>query len=185
MEEVHNLINSLNLIPEKREEYMRTIQNELPILAHAARIAPYQKGEGLDSYMNKVDEALHARCDNFTALLEKKRQDVIKEHGSEWLNTLKKKHHNSAIEELVLNSSGTQFYKVAHNRIYPKIGQIYLEPDNNWGRAPFYSHEKKFANYTFSTFAFNLLMLGIFAVLVIISIFAEFPGRFINKGNES
>lgn len=184
-EEVHNLINSLNLIPEKREEYMRTIQNELPILAHAARIAPYQKGEGLDSYMNKIDEALHARCDNFTALLEKKRQDVIKEHGSEWLNTLKKKHHNSAIEELVLNSSGTQFYKVAHNRIYPKIGQIYLEPDNNWGRAPFYSHEKKFANYTFSTFAFNLLMLGIFAVLVIISIFAEFPGRFINKGNES
>ena len=29
-------------------------------------------------------------------------------------------------------------YRKAHNRIYPKIGQIYLEPDNNWGRAPFY-----------------------------------------------
>lgn len=55
---------------------------------------------------------------------------------------LEKEHHNSAIEELVLNSTSTQFYKEAHNRIYPKIGQIYLEPDNNWGRAPFYSHEK-------------------------------------------
>ena len=83
------------------------------------------------------------------------------------MNTLKKEHHNSAIEELVLNSTSTQFYKEAHNRIYPKIGQIYLEPDNNWGRAPFYSHEKKFAGYTFSTFTFNLLMLGICALLVI------------------
>ena len=69
-------------------------------------------------------------------------------------------------------------------RIYPKIGQIYLEPDNNWGRAPFYSHEKKFAGYTFSTFTFNLLMLGIFALLVIISIFAEFPGKYLNKGSD-
>ena len=62
--------------------------------------------------------------------------------------------------------------------------QIYLEPDNNWGRAPFYSHEKKFAGYTFSTFTFNLLMLGIFALLVIISIFAEFPGKYLNKGSD-
>ena len=119
-----------------------------------------------------------------SALLEKKRKEVIQEHGSEWLNTLKKEHHNSAIEELVLNSTSTQFYKEAHNRIYPKIGQIYLEPDNNWGRAPFYSHEKKFAGYTFSTFTFNLLMLGIFALLVIISIFAEFPGKYLNKGSD-
>ena len=74
--------------------------------------------------MDKVEKALHTRSDNFTALLEKKRKEVIQEHGSEWLNTLKKEHHNSAIEELVLNSTSTQFYKEAHNRIYPKIGQL-------------------------------------------------------------
>ncbi|WP_455624899.1 ATP-binding cassette domain-containing protein [Parabacteroides sp.] len=183
-DEVRNLINSLNLIPEKREENTRTIHNELAVLARAARIAPYSSKESYENYMNKVEEALHTRSDNFTALLEKKRKEAIQEHSSEWLNTLKKEHHNSAIEELVLNSTSTQFYKVAHNRIYPKIGQIYLEPDSNWGRAPFYSHEKKFAGYTFSTFTFNLLMLGIFALLVIISIFAEFPGKYLNKGND-
>lgn len=183
-DEVRNLINSLNLIPEKREENTRTIHNELAVLARAARIAPYTSKESYESYMDKVEKALHTRSDNFTALLEKKRKEVIQEHGSEWLNTLKKEHHNSAIEELVLNSTSTQFYKEAHNRIYPKIGQIYLEPDNNWGRAPFYSHEKKFTGYTFSTFTFNLLMLGIFALLVIISIFAEFPGKYLNKGSD-
>ena len=59
-----------------------------------------------------------------------------------------------------------------------------MNPDNNWGRAPFYSHEKKVAGYQFSTFSFNLLMLGLFGLLVIISIFAEFPGRYINRNNE-
>ena len=181
---MRSLINSLNLIPEKREENTRTIHNELAALSRAARIAPYTSKESYESYMDKVEKALHTRSDNFTALLEKKRKEVIQEHGSEWLNTLKKEHHNSAIEELVLNSTSTQFYKEAHNRIYPKIGQIYLEPDNNWGRAPFYSHEKKFAGYTSSTFTFNLLMLGIFALLVIISIFAEFPGKYLNKGSD-
>ncbi|WP_165154007.1 ATP-binding cassette domain-containing protein [Parabacteroides sp. ZJ-118] len=183
-DEVRDLVNSLDLIPEKREENIRTIRNELAVLSRAARIAPYTSGESYESYLDKVEKALHTRSDNFTALLEKKRKEAIQEHGSEWLNTLKKEHHNSAIEELVLNSTSTQFYKKAHNRIYPKIGQIYLEPDNNWGRAPFYSHTKKFAGYTFSTFTFNLLMLGIFALLVIISIFAEFPGRYLNKGND-
>ncbi|MDD2953630.1 MAG: ATP-binding cassette domain-containing protein [Parabacteroides sp.] len=183
-DEVRNLINSLNLFPEKREENTRTIHNELAVLSRAARIAPYTSEESYESYMDKVEEALHARSDNFTALLEKRRKEIIQGQGSEWLNTLKKEHHNSAIEELVLNSTSTQFYKQAHNRIYPKIGQIYLEPDNNWGRAPFYSHEKRIAGYTFSTFTFNLLMLGIFALLVIISIFAEFPGKYLNKGND-
>lgn len=74
--------------------------------------------------MDKVEKALHTRSDNFTALLEKKRKEVIQEHGSEWLNTLKKEHHNSAIEELVLNSTSTQFYKEAHNRIYLKSGRF-------------------------------------------------------------
>lgn len=39
-DEVRSLINSLNLIPEKREKEHRTIHNELAVLSRAARIAP-------------------------------------------------------------------------------------------------------------------------------------------------
>ena len=97
---------------------------------------------------------------------------------------LEKEHHNSAIEELVLNSTSTQFYKEAHNRIYLKSGRFI------WNRTIIGDvrlsivMRKKFAGYTFSTFTFNLLMLGIFALLVIISIFAEFPGKYLNKGSD-
>lgn len=68
---MRSLINSLNLIPNKREENTRTIHNELAVLSRAARIAPYTSKESYESYMDKVEKALHTRSDNFTALLEK------------------------------------------------------------------------------------------------------------------
>jgi len=56
-----------------------------------------------------------------------------------------------------------------------------VEPDNRFGRAAFYSHEKNWAGYHISTYKFNLLVIGFFALLSIIAIFAEFPGRFLKR----
>ena len=47
-----------------------------------------------------------------------------------------------AIEDLVMGTGGRHLYKEANHRIYPAIGQVYVEPDNRFGRAAFYSHEK-------------------------------------------
>ena len=55
-DEVRSLINSLNLIPEKREKNTRTIHNELAVLSRAARIAPYTSKESYESYMDKVEK---------------------------------------------------------------------------------------------------------------------------------
>lgn len=185
LKEVRNLLTEIQLSDKDHKVKLQTIQNELRILARVAHINPYSKGENYNSYLDKVDEALQTRSDNFTALLDQEQKKIIQEKGADWLNQLKKEHHNTAIEELVLNTTSSQFYKIANHRIYPKIGQIYLEPDNNWGRTPFYSHEKKWLGYTFSAFTFNLLMLGLFGLFVIISIFAEFPGRYINRNNDN
>ena len=67
------------------------------------------------------------------------------------------------------------------HRIYPAVGQIYIVPDNPFGRAPFYSYEKKLGSMLISTYNFNLLIIGFFALLAIIAIFAEFPGRFLKE----
>lgn len=75
-------------------------------------------------------------------------------------------------------------YKKNKDRIYPQIGQIYIKPENPFGRAHFYSGEKKIRNNYFSTYLFNLLVLGFFVLLTIIAIFAEFPGRFMKKRND-
>lgn len=182
LKEVCDLINSLALFPEQHADNEQTVRNELNVLAKAARIEPYE-GNDYKQFADQLDTALKEREDNFTALLDKRNRDFIAQHGAEWLNALKREHHNLALEELVLNSGESHFVKHAHHRIYPKIGQIYFTPDSDWGRAPFYSQRKKWAGYEISTFSFNLFVLGFFAILVIISIFARFPGKYINKGN--
>lgn len=162
----------------------QTIDNEIPVLSRAARINLPDKEESYSSYFNKVDSALKIRAHNFTALLDKTFENVIHDKGGEWLNMLKKNHHNTAIEDLVLGTSSGRFYKESNNRIYPKVGFIYVEPDNQWGRAAFYSHEKNVRGNYISTYNFNLLVLGFFAILAIIAIFAEFPGRYFKERNE-
>lgn len=182
LKEVRDLINSLELFPEQHADNGQTVRNELNVLAKVARIESYE-GNEYKQFADQLDAALKEREDNFTVLLDKRNRDFIAQHGAEWLNELKREHHNLALEELVLNSGESHFVKHAHHRIYPKIGQIYFTPDSDWGRAPFYSQRKKWAGYEISTFSFNLFVLGFFAILVIISIFAQFPGKYINKGN--
>lgn len=181
VKEVEGLINSLGFPEEDKERLHRTIRNELKVLGEAARIAPYKQGKDYEDYLRETEKALKERADNFTALLTKRNNDLIEANGSEWLTNLKKNHHNIALQDQVLNTGSSQFCVHGKDRIYPKIGQIYLRPDQNNGRAPFYSSEKKLAGMVFSTFSFNLFVLGIFAILVIIFIFAEIPGKYINK----
>lgn len=181
--EVHSLINKMN--EEDDISIRKTVQNELEILSHAARIAPIGKNESYDSYLEKVDEALRQRSHNFTALLDQNQQKLIDEHGVDWFNDLKQNNHNEAIEELVMNMSTNRFFKISNNHIYPQIGFIYFEPDNPWGRAHFYSHEKNITGNSISTYKFNLLVLGFFVVLTIIVIFAEFPAKYIRDREES
>lgn len=184
LREVRDLVTGIELSDNGRKDKIATINNELAVLGRAAHIAPYSPSESYTAYLDKAEEALRMRSDNFTALMNQQMEAIIAEKGSEWLNELKKEHHNIALEELVVNTSNTRLYRLANQRVYPKIGQIYLEPDNNWGRAPFYSHEKKVAGHIFSAFTFNLFMLVIFGLLVIISIFAEFPGRYMKRNND-
>lgn len=161
----------------------KTIENELRVLGRAARIAPQSGNESFSSYLDKAEKALHTRAENFTALLDRRQTDIRHDKGEEWLVNRKKAHHNSAIEDLVMGTGNRHFFKESNHRIYPLVGTIFVEPDNTWGRAAFYSHVKKIGSQPFSTYLFNLLVIGFFALLTIIAIFAEFPGRFL-KQNE-
>lgn len=158
-----------------------TVENELAILGRAARIAARTDGETYLSYLDKVDRALHERAHNFTAYLDQVQEEDIRDKGAEWITDQKKKYHNSAIEDLVMGPGGRDFYKEYGHRIYPAIGQIYIVPDNPYGRAPFYAYEKNLGGMLISTYNFNLLIIGFFALLAIIAIFAEFPGRFLKE----
>jgi len=182
LEQVRSLVERYE--DDENPALKRTIENELPVLSRAARIHLPEVNETYESYLNKVDSALKVRSHNFTALMDQTIQKIVKEKGGEWLTVEKKEHHNAGIEDLVIGMGTTRFFKESNYRIYPKFGQIYFEPDNPWGRAPFYSHVKNMGGNFISTYKFNLLVLGFFAILAIIAIFAEFPGRYFKDRNE-
>jgi ABC-type multidrug transport system ATPase subunit len=161
----------------------QTIDNEILRLGKAARIQPPLPGESYPAYLDKVDSALRIRAHNFTAYLDQTLQKLIKDSGNERLNTLKQTHHNEAVEALV-TGQGNRFFKKSVNRIYPQIGQVYMQADHPLGRAPFYSHEKRIGIYSFPTYWFNLIILYSFAILAIIAIFAEIPGKYFRGRNE-
>lgn len=177
--EVRSLIEQLDV--KEDADKRKTVENELTILGHAAHIAPRSKDEPYIAYLNKVDTALHERAHNFTAYLEQVQKQLVDEKGSEWLSRQKKKHHNAAIEDLVTATTDRRLYKESNHRIYPLVGTVYLQPDNHFGRAAFYSHVKNFAGLIISTYKFNIMVIGFFAFLTIIAIFAEFPGRYMKR----
>ncbi|MDR1162112.1 MAG: ATP-binding cassette domain-containing protein [Tannerellaceae bacterium] len=169
---------------DRVRSFSKRYSDEIPILSKAARINLPAKGESHTTYLNKIDSALKVRAHNFTALLDKTIESIVREKGSDQLNRLKKRHHNAAIEDVVTGTATGHFYKESNNRIWPKVGLIYIEPDNQWGRAAFYSHKKNIGGTYISTYNFNLLILGFFAILAIIVIFAAFPGRYFKERNE-
>lgn len=161
-----------------------TVENELAVLARSARIDPRSSSESYLAYLDKVDNALHQRAHNFTALLNQMQQEQSRENGSEWLVEQKKAHHNMAIEDLVMGAGSRRFFKETNHRIYPTVGTVYVEPDSRSGRAAFYSHAKNLGGMNISTYKFNLLVIGFFALLAIIAIFAEFPARLLKRGEQ-
>ncbi|MDR2119111.1 MAG: ATP-binding cassette domain-containing protein [Tannerellaceae bacterium] len=157
-----------------------TVCNEILRLGEAARIPPFSGTETLAAYLDKADSALRIRAHNFTAYLEQTQTRIAGEKGAGYLTGLKQAHHNEAVENLV-TGLGNPFFRKAGQRIYPRIGAVYMKPENPWGRAPFYSHEKRVGRYYLSTYFFNLIILSFFAVLVIIAIFADIPGKYLRN----
>lgn len=177
--EVRSLMEQLEA--KEDADKRKTVENELNVLGHAARIAPRGKNESYTAYLDKATAALHKRAHNFTAYLEQMQKQLMDEKGSEWLSRQKKLYHNAMIEDLVTGTGSRRLYKESNHRIYPQVGTVYLEPDNPVGRATFYSHVKNFAGFLISTYKFNIMVIGFFAFLTIIAIFAEFPGRFLKR----
>ncbi len=179
---VRSLINRQTI--EKDNNLQELIDNELTILSAAARITPMAADESYDTYFDRADKALSQRAHNYTAYLEQVRKEHVDKVGTAAFNTHKKLNHNEAIEELVTNAGNIHLLRETKTRLFPRVGQVYFEPDNSWGRAPFYSYEKNVGGYTLPTYFFNIIILIFFAVLAIIAIFAAFPGRFLRTDKD-
>jgi ABC-type multidrug transport system ATPase subunit len=161
----------------------RTIMNEIPHIARAARIDAPTSDFDPASFLDRADTAFRQRSHNYTTYLEKIRREIIEEKGAGYLKNLMHTSHNEALEILLSGRDGA-ILRHAGDRIYPQIGMVYFAPESKYGRAPFYSSEKRIGTGSYiRTFIFNAYILAAFAILAIIAIFAEVPGRYLKRKN--
>ncbi|MDR0536899.1 MAG: ATP-binding cassette domain-containing protein [Tannerellaceae bacterium] len=163
----------------------KTITNELPVLARAARISlPENESVEPAQFLDSADSAFQKRSHNYAAYLEKLKSDIINEKGNNYLKQLMHKAHNEALEA-IMTAHEKNVLKTAHNRIFPQFAPVYFDPENHCGRAPFYSSTKKIGNdFYIPTFLFNLFVIATFAILMIIVIFADVPNRYLKNKND-
>ncbi|HOO42204.1 MAG TPA: ATP-binding cassette domain-containing protein [Bacteroidales bacterium] len=177
--------------PEK--ERLEIIKTGLPQLARITEQDPLQiEGSAwseaiykdLDVYFSDAGKVLSKRSLHYTREIDRTNMRMIQEIGKDGLLSLKKNSHNLFLQDLVLNTSSSKMFRIVDNTIVPKVGQIYLEPATNNGRAPFYSHEKILGKLKIPTLWYNLGVLGIMAVLTALALFFRIPARFMGKKGE-
>jgi ABC transport system ATP-binding/permease protein len=109
-------------------------------------------------YSKVLDESIE-RKDSFILGLK------TKLGGSEELNKFRQKYQNQSLDEIVLNKRETTKIEEYKNRLIRQDEPIYKTPDMNFGRAHFFSSEKKFLGIFIDTFWFNLGILVIMSIL--------------------
>ena len=93
--------------------------------------------------------------------------------GNNALIEFKQKHHNSGLEEILLNKRDPLKILQFDNTLIRKDEPVFNTPDHKHGRAHFFASEKKFFNIYFETYWFNLIIIFLTAVFLYVLLICE------------
>lgn len=172
---------------EVKPEHIEIIRTNLPIITEFCEMEPYQGDysyESLDKYMNEAENILAKRSNQITLKADAQISSFIRENGKETLLQLKRNNYNLKLEDCVVGADQKRMLDVVDNHIVPRTGLIFLTPQNQMGRAPFYSSEKIIGSWHVKTLWFNMTILLLMSVIMIILLLTDTPGRYIRKNND-
>lgn len=172
---------------EVKPEHIEIIRTNLPIITEFCGMEPYQGDysyESLDNYMKEAENILAKRSNQITLKADAQISSFIRENGKESLLQLKRNNYNLKLEDCVVGADQKRMLDVVDNHIVPRTGLIFLTPQNQMGRAPFYSSEKIVGSWHVKTLWFNMTILLLMSVIMIILLLTDTPGRYIRKNND-
>ena len=169
---------------EVKPEHIEIIRTNLPIVTEFCGMEPYQGDysyESLDLYMKEAENILAKRSNQITLKADAQISSFIRENGKEALLQLKRNNYNLKLEDFVIGADQKRMLDIVDNHIVPRTGVIFLTPQNQMGRAPFYSSEKIIGSWHVKTLWFNMTILLLMSVIMIILLLTDTPGRYIRK----
>lgn len=160
--------------------HLRVVHNELPRLEALCGVDPYSGDDSygsLRAHLLKLEDVVKKHSNRWTLLEDRIVNDRLKEMGREALRLLKRDHHNTALQDFVTGADQKELSHVIDGHIVARAGAVWLMPKSVWGRAPFYSSEKRLGGLTVSTLVFNMGMLFLFSCLGIVLLLLNIPDK--------
>ncbi len=152
-------------------DHMQVIHNNLPLVAAYCGMEPYKGGDSylsLYKYMKEAEHILSQRSNAVTLKADRLVSEYIREHGKEALLQLKRENYNTSLEDCVIGADQKRMLDVIDGWVVPRTGIVFLTPQSNIGRAPFYSSEKILGSWHIKTLWFNMAVLLIMSIIMII-----------------
>lgn len=168
--------------------HMETIEKNLPLLTKFCNMEPYNGDKSYQSlflYMKEAENILSKRGNRVSLRQDALMARLVREHGKEAFLQLKRDNFNTKLEDCVIGMDQKRMLDVIDGYIVPRTGLIFLTPQNQCGRAPFYSHIKIVGNWHIKTLWFNICILLLMCLIVGGLLFSDCPGRYLRKDNPS
>ena len=160
--------------------HLAVLRNELPTLAEATGIEPYEGDysyESVSSYLEQAKGILSNVCNTFTLSKDNQLNEMIREYGKEEMLNLKRTNCNIRLEEFVTGGDSEEDILVVDDCIVPQVGRIYLNPKSTNGRAPFYSSVKRLGSKEIPTLWFNMGVLLLMCVILTVILLMDIPEK--------
>ena len=135
----------------------------------------------LYAYMRDAEKILAKRGNAWTLKKDAITQELIRQHGKEAFMDLKRRNHNLQLENFVTGADNHRLLDIVDDHIVPRTAIVYLTPQSQIGRAPFYSSEKRLGDWHIKTLWFNLSVLLLMAIAATILLLTDYPGRLMRK----
>ncbi len=100
--------------------------------------------------------------------------------GNDEFTKLIKDNNNLAIEKLVKNNNASKPWRIYKNKIYQLSDPIFQKPGSNFGRAMFFSPQKRFRGEVIDTLWFNFTFIWLFSFALYILLIIDLPS-FLNR----
>jgi hypothetical protein len=116
--------------------------------------------EGLFKWLETIKQNGWSKYSKASNERDKVYANLLKNYGGkEQLFTYKQKHHNEAIEQIVLNRRELNKIIDYKGELIQLKDPIFQMPENKTGRAQLYASRKRIGDYLVDTFWFNVLIV--------------------------
>jgi hypothetical protein len=163
---------------------LNIIRNEINELDKAGVVPPfglvdsivpqkfsYRIAETAKEHLRKMQDIYKEQKNLFRKQNDENVLNLNRQFGANYLYDLKQKYHNLAIQDLVMNTASSEYYRETETGLMQKVAPIYKVPDYNNGRAHFFASGKRVLGLFFPTLYFNVLIIWLMSLFLYVALY--------------